>query len=348
MATGAPNLRDRGSSATSQLPHESEKRVVENGWLRRTYRGENAGILFGVLILTLLVFQVTIHRADFLSYSNLSTVVRLQVTIVIMSIATVFVISAGEIDLSFAAVIPVAGYVAALMLPHYGVPLAIAGALGVGVATGLLNGLVTVLLRLPSFIVTLGTMSILGGAALWVTNSQPVPVTNRTYQAIFGNHKLWIVPVPIIWTLAALALGFLILNFTPAGKAVLATGANMTVAKLSGIRTSRVRVAVMVGSSVSGAVAGLLYDGLLGAAQYDLGSSDLLIVLAATIIGGTALAGGKGSVGGALLGALLLGFLTDGLILLGLGIPEQMVLQGVVIIVAIAVGARPKGKHAGR
>lgn len=292
-----------------------------------------------VIVLALAGVAYPLRGTGFFSVSDVSNIVRDQSTIVVMAVATVFVISAGEIDLSFAAVVPVAAYAAALALPGHGLLLAVLAALGVGVATGLLNGLITVLWRLPSFIVTLGMMSILNGIAVWVTGSQPVVVANTGFTDIFGNNSIFDVPTPFIWVVGVTLLGYLTLNWTPAGKKVLATGANRSVAEACGIRTSRVRIAVLVVSGVGGSVAGLLYAGLLGSAQYNLGSTDLLTVLAATIIGGTALIGGKGSIIGALAASLLLGLLENALILLGLGVPQQLVFEGGVVIMAIALAS---------
>jgi ribose transport system permease protein len=126
---------------------------------------------------------------------------------------------------------------------------------------------------------------------------------------------------------------------TPFGKSVLATGGNETAARYSGIATGRIKIMVLILSGLAGALAGLLYSGQLASARYDLGAFDLLTVLAAVIIGGTALAGGRGSIVGAVAGSLLLGLVNNGVVLLGFSTPEQRIFTGVIIVVAVTLSA---------
>jgi ribose transport system permease protein len=295
---------------------------------------------FVLMVVALAALIGPLRDTGFFSFAEVENVVRDQSTIVIMAVVAVFVIASGEIDLSFAAVVPVAAYVAALVMRNGGnAGLGIAAALAVGMCVGLVNGFVVVIWHLPSFIVSLGTMSILEGLALWVTDSQPVSVTDETFVAIFGNSSVGIIPMPFIWVMATMGVGYFVLNWTPVGKKILATGANREVARACGINTSRIQVGVMVASALGGALAGLVYAGLLGSAQYTLGSTDLLTVLAAAIIGGTSLAGGKGSAIGGAIAALMLGALQGALILLGLGVPQQSVFEGAVVVLAIVLGS---------
>ncbi len=313
-------------------------------WLRdtaiRTYRGENAGILIAAMVVIIGIFAILLRHTAFLSVDNFLGIVRQTAVISIMAIATVFVISAGEIDLSIAAVIPLAGYWAGLLMPKYGMAFGVFVALAFGAGVGLVNGLITVLLRVPSFVVTLGTMGLLQGLAMVPTNSQAIVVDHPTFDSWFGGGDVGPVPGLAIWTLAATLVGYLVLAWTPAGKAVLATGANPNAARFSGIRTNLVKVSVMMASGTAGALGGLLYVGQYQGARYDLGSSDLLTVIAAAIIGGTALTGGKGSVIGAVVGSLLLGAVNNGLIIEGLNVPEQLMFRGGIIIAAVVLSAR--------
>lgn len=330
LPTAAPGPSEAGTPGT---PHKAGLRI-EWGHIYQSASWR----FFAVIVVALGSLAYPLRGTAFFSLTEVDNIIRNQSTIVMMAVVAVFVIAAGEIDLSFAAVVPVAAYTAALAMPSGGVFLGVLAALGVGVAVGLFNGLVMTLWRLPSFIVSLGTMSILNGLAIWITNSQPVTMSDKTFASIFGNHSLGPVQTPVLWVVGVTVVGYVVLNWTPAGKKVLATGANRAVAQACGIRTARVQLAVMVASGVGGAVAGLLYGGLLGAAQYNLGSTDLLTVLAATIIGGTSLAGGKGSVPGATVAALLLGTLESALILLGLGVPQQTAFEGAVVVMAVVLG----------
>lgn len=305
----------------------------------RGLRGENSALLIVAFLVTLGVFGVLLRNTAFLSLTNLESIVETTTTITIMAVATVFVLSAGELDLSFAAVPPVAGYVAALLL-NDGIVLAVACALLSGVLVGAVNGLVTVTLRVPSFVVSLGMMGVLQGLAAWMTNSSTLIVTNHTYLAIFGQGHVASVSVLVIWTIGAVVVGFIVLNFTGLGRRVLATGASPAAARYSGIRVGRIKLGVLIASSVAGALAGLLYVGQFTAATYTLGSTDLLTVLAAVIISGTALSGGRGSVIGALIGSLLLGVLDNALVIYGLSSPEVLVVRGAIIVLAVIFSSR--------
>jgi ribose transport system permease protein len=320
-----------------------------SAWLRtawiRAYRGQNSAVLIVAMLATIAVFAVLLHGTGYLTVGNFVGIVRQTTVISIMAVATVFVISAGEIDLSIAAVVPVAGYALGLLLPRFGLIPAVAIALACGATIGLVNGLITVRLHMPSFVVTLGMLGLLQGVAQVPTNTLAVIVDDRTFTFIFGSGSLGPIPVLVLWTLGTLVLGYLILVWTPAGKAVLATGANVNAARFSGIRTDLVKVAVLVASGTAGALGGLLYVGQYHGARYDLGSSDLLTVIAAAIIGGTALSGGKGSVVGAVVGSLLLGAVNNGLIILGLSVPQQLMFRGGIIIAAVVLSSRARRRR---
>jgi ribose transport system permease protein len=307
----------------------------------RSYTGENAGILFGAMLITVAIFGVLLREEGFLTVDNLLNIVRLSSTITVMAVATVFVISAGEIDLSIASVIPVAALIAAvLMAANWPFMLAVLAAIAFGAAVGLINGLITVGFGIPSFVVTLGMLGILGGLAQLITHTVTISISNADFLFWFGIGQIGPIPMLDLWSLAAFMVGAAVLSWTALGRRVLATGANRNAARFSGIRTSRIRVGVMVFSGIGGAIAGLLYDGQFGAAEFTTGSSDLLTVIAAAIIGGTLLAGGKGSVLGAVIGSLLMALLNNALILINLGAPEQLMVRGIIIVIAVIVSSR--------
>jgi ribose transport system permease protein len=320
----------------------------EPGWLRETVRralrGENPGVLIFAMLLIIAVFAVLLRDTAYLSLDNFVNIVRQTTVISIMAIATVFVISAGEIDLSIAAVIPISGYALALLLPDYGIVVALVVALASGALTGLANGLITTKLQVPSFVVTLGMLGLLQGFARLPTNSLAVVVSDETFTWSFGSGSLGPVPVLVLWTLGATLFGYVVLAWTSIGKAVLATGANVNAARFSGIRTDAVKIGVLMASGMAGALGGLLYVGQYHGARFDLGSTDLLTVIAAAIIGGTALAGGRGSVIGAVVGSLLLGAVNNGLIILGLDVPQQLMFRGALIIAAVVLSARARAR----
>jgi ribose transport system permease protein len=316
--------------------------------LWRAYTGQNSCVLILVVLVSIGIFAFFLRDTSYLSANNLLNIFRQTAAITVMAVPTVLVIASRELDLSFAAVVPVAGFVAALLMQTQGMPVAVAAALLVGAGIGLINGLITVGFRIPSFVVTLGTMGILNGLALRITSSASVGVANTTFLRVFGVGSVGPIPVLMVWSLGVVVIGHVFLTMTATGRALLATGANPNAARFSGVRTDRIRVGVLVASGLGGAFAGLLYVGQFAAASYTLGGSDLLTVIAAVIIGGTALAGGKGSVAGAFIGSLLIGTLNNGLVIIGLANPEQLMVRGVIIVAAVIFSARTVSRRGTR
>ncbi len=309
------------------------------------FSAESSLLLILVMLALIGVFWVLLRETAFMSIGNFMNIVKAKTPVIVMAVASVFVISAGEIDLSIASVPPVAGTLAAALLVRgHDIWLPVAAALAVGLVVGLINGAITVFVGIPSFIVTLGMIGALEGAARLISGEQAVPIVNDTYTTIFGSGSLGPVPVLLMWTLGVWVVGAVALHSTPFGKAVLATGGNEVAARYSGIRTRRIKVAVLVLSALAGALAGLLYTGQFASGRYDLGGGDLLTVLAAVVIGGTALNGGRGSVEGAIAGALLVGLVSNGVILLGFSTPQQRIFSGLIIVLAVVLSGRRQGR----
>jgi ribose transport system permease protein len=255
----------------------------------------------------------------------------------------VFVLSAGEIDLSIGSVVALAALVAAMVLRDTeSILAATAAALAIGALVGLVNGFFVTIVRLPSFLVTLATMGAVAGLARQVSDLQSVPVRDGQFSGFFGGGEIFGIPSLVLWTLAALGVGYLLLRQSRYGAHVLAIGDNVGAARVSGIKVTRVRIMVLVGSAMTAAMAGLLYAGRLEGARYTLGETDLMTVIAAVIIGGTSLFGGRGSILGAVVGALLMSMLNNGLILAGLSVSQQMIARGAIILIAVSLSLREK------
>jgi ribose transport system permease protein len=303
-------------------------------------------VVYVAFLLIFLFFAVTLRDEGFLSQTNLLNIVRQTTPVTVMAVAVVFVLSAREIDLSLGAVVALSALVTAEVMRSQGAGLAVGAGLGVGIVVGALNGLFVTLLRLPSFLVTLASMGIVAGLARSLTDLESVAVENQGFIEIFGSGSVGPIPSLAFWALGAVALGQFVFRHRRFGAHVVATGDNARAARVSGIRVDRVRVAVLVLTGASAAVAGILYTGRLQAASYTLGEQDLLTVIAAVVIGGTRLFGGKGSVIGALVGSLIMGMLTNGLILSGLSPSEQLIAQGVLLLLAISLTLRePRGEQ---
>lgn len=287
-----------------------------------------------------LFFALTLHDDGFLTSRNLTNIVLQTAPATIMAIGLVFALSAGEIDLSFGSVVAVSALSAAVAMQSYPMVVGVMAGLGAGALIGAINGVLVAYLRLPSFLVTLATMGLFAGIARSMTDLRSIPVLNDTFTGIFGSGALFSIPSLVLWTIAAVIIGHIVYRNTRFGAHVLATGDNARAAQVSGIKVPRVRLSVLILCGTMAGLAGLLYAGRLQAAKYTLGESDLMTVIAAVIVGGTALNGGKGSIIGALLGSLLMGMLNNGLILMGLDVSDQMIVRGLIILIAVAVSLR--------
>ena len=198
--------------------------------LQKLLRGERPYMLYIAFLILLVVFSLS--SPWFLSIENFLNIGRQTTLVSIIAVGMTFVIVARQIDLSVASTLALSGMAAALAMSHIDnswIVGAVAG-LGTGALVGLLNGILTTQLSIPSFLVTLGTLSMARGLAMMVTNTKPVIITNERYFAIFGEGTFLGMPVPIAWTLAAMIVGILLLHYNVFGRRVYAVGGNPTAA----------------------------------------------------------------------------------------------------------------------
>ena len=206
----------------------------------------------------------------------------------------------------------------------------------------MVNGLLTTRVGIPSFLVTLAMMGIAKGTAMWISATAAVPILNKTYYSVFGSGNFGPVPGLLIWALIAAVIGHIALRKTTFGRKVLATGGSETAARFTGIKTHNIKMQVLVISSITAALAGMLYAGRLRSGRFQLGEGDELSVIAAAVLGGTSLFGGFGSVVGSIMGALMIGLINNGLILMGLEFSQQLIARGIIIILAVTVARSRK------
>lgn len=297
-------------------------------------------VVYVSFLVILVFFSITLQDRGFLTGSNLMNILRQTAMVSVMAVGMTYTICAGEIDLSIGGVVALSALVTAVILKTQPLILAVLAGLSVGAVTGFVNGVITTKVRIPAFLVTLGTSSIVTGLARTITNLEAVPITNRTYNFWFGSGDIGPVSTLFIWTVIIAVIGQIVLKKTPFGMAVLATGGNRSAARYSGVRTDNIRIAVLMLSAISASMAGLLYAGRLHGARYTLGEADLLTVIAAVIIGGTSFTGGKGSIIGAIIGSIVMGMLNNGLLLMGLSVSEQMIARGIIIVLAVSLSLR--------
>jgi ribose transport system permease protein len=287
-----------------------------------------------------LFFAITLRSDGFLTGHNLLNIVRQTATVTIIAVGMTYVIAAAQIDLSVGATAGLASVVTAMTIANYGVFLGILAGLAVGAVVGSVNGALVAMLKIPSFLVTLGMLGIAAGVAQWITKSAPQPILSDLYNKVFGSGDLGPIPGLIVWMIIVVVIGAIVLAKTRFGRQVLATGGNPIAAKFTGINTTSITFRVLLISALLAALAGMLYAGQLQSGRYQWGTGDELSAIAAVILGGTSLFGGSGTVVGTLFGAMLIGLINNGLILAGLDTSQQQVVRGVIIILAVALARR--------
>jgi ribose transport system permease protein len=308
--------------------------------LQNLLRGERPYMLYIAFVILLVVFSLS--SPWFLSLDNFLNIGRQTTLVSIIAVGMTFIIIARQIDLSVASTLALSGMAAALAMNQINnswIVGAVAG-LGIGALVGLLNGILTTQLSIPSFLVTLGSLSMARGLAMMVTNTKPVIITNESYFAIFGEGKFLGMPVPIAWTLVATVVGILLLHYNVFGRRIYAVGGNPTAALYSGINTKWVTTTAFVLTGTLAGLAALVLSARSHAARPDVVQGMELDVIAAVILGGCSLFGGRGYILGTLFGSLIIGTLNNGLVLLGVSSPMQLVIKGAIIVAAVAFTKR--------
>lgn len=292
---------------------------------------------FGIylaIIVVILVFSLL--RPVFLSLDNLANIGRQVAILMILAFGVTFVIIAGEIDISVGAVASASGVIIAVaLLNALPWPIAVASGVGMGVVVGIINGLVVVKGRIPSFIVTLGMLSIVRGIALASTNASTIVFRNDAYRDIFARGSLLGIPAPVWVAILLFAVLGYVLHFTKFGADVYAVGGDAQLARLAGIDSDRVKIGAFVLCSSISAFAATVLTARVGNGQPEGAIGFELDAIAAVVIGGNSFSGGRGSLWRTALGALLIGILNNGLTLMNVNYNLQLVVKGAVIVLAV-------------
>jgi len=286
-----------------------------------------------IILLLYLVFGSTAH--GFTSANNQLTILRDVASIGIAAWAMTLVIVAGEIDLSIGPMVAFISVVLAFMLKA-NVPLiaAIPAALAVGAAFGTLAGVLRAYFDVPSFVATLGLWSALRGLALFMTNALPVTFNENAFMERLADEVFGI-PTSAVVMLVLFVVFVMIARYTSFGRSVFAVGGNANAAHLCGINVKRVRVIIFSISGLLSAATGVLLTARLGSGNAGAATGLEFDVIAAVVIGGTSLSGGRGSMLGTMLGAFVITLIGDGLVLRGINPFFQEVVRGVIIVVAV-------------
>ena len=299
-------------------------------------------IIYIGFAIVFVVFAVTLGEKGFLSPNNLLNVFRQTAIISIMAVAMTFVIGAGHIDLSVGATAGLASVTTALALGAWGLPLPVAVLVGLltGLIAGVSNGFLVAFVGIPSFLVTLGTLGIVNGTAQWMSDTAPIPIQNDMFTYLFGSGDVGPIPSLLIWTAVIFVIGHIVLRKTTYGRRVLATGGNVVAARFSGVDTRLMTFMVMTVMGVTAGLAGMLFAGRLQSGRFEFGAGAELSVIAAVILGGTSLFGGRATVIGTLLGSLMIGLINNGLTLASLPTSQQFIVRGLIIILAVALAKK--------
>jgi len=298
-------------------------------------------IVYFAFIGVIIYFSVTLYDDGFVSADNMMNIVRQTAMITIMAVAMTFVISSAEIDLSIGSITALSSLFAALAIQSgFGIIGGLVAGLATGLAVGFINGILITKVKIPSFLVTLGTMGIISGTAMWITDTAPVPILDQTFNFVFGAGEIGPIPIIFVWTFIVVVIGHILLRKTSFGRQTLATGGNESAAKFSGINTAKIKLYAFMGTGLAAGFAGILYAGRMQAGRYTFGQGDEMSVIAAVILGGTALAGGTGTIIGTVVGSLMIGVINNGLIIMGLDVSQQMIIRGLIIVLAVALGRK--------
>ena len=299
------------------------------------------GTLIGLVIIVAVFAGLT---PVFLSERNLVNILQQSSINACIAIGMTLVIISGGIDLSVGPTAALAAVLSAsLIVDGAPVPVAVAVALGAGVACGFVNGVLIARAGLQPFIVTLGTLSVYRALALIYTGGTPIIGVPTAFRELFAS-TVWIFPAPVVIVAAIAILAWLVLAKTPLGEYILAVGGNEEAARVSGVPVAGTKIAAYVISGALASLAALILVARLGAAEPTLGNLWELEAIAASAIGGASLMGGKGSIVGTLLGAIVLGAMRNGLTLLNVQAFYQLLATGLIIIVAMLIDRLTRGK----
>ncbi|MBM7666266.1 ribose transport system permease protein [Solibacillus kalamii] len=305
----------------------------------KTSSKEMLGKLGPLLGLFLIVIVITILNPSFMTTDNILNILR-QVSIsALIAFGMTFVILTGGIDLSVGSTLALTGAVAATMLASGIDPvLTILAALLLGGILGAVNGVIIAKGKVAPFIATLATMTIYRGLTLVYTDGRPVSdLGNEITFQMLGKGYFFGIPVPVCTMILAFIALYVIMHKTTFGRRVYAVGGNEAASKLSGINVDRVKIAVYSLTGMLAALSALILTSRLNSAQPTAGTSYELDAIAAVVLGGTSLTGGKGWIFGTLVGALIIGVLNNGLNLIGVSSFFQQVVKGIVILIAVLI-----------
>ncbi len=311
---------------------------------------DSGGVLSIAVFFVVMTVTFSLITDTFLTETNLLNILRQIAPLMIVAVAMTFVITTAGIDLSVGSILALVNALAAISLQAgLAWPLVVALMLCVGVVIGLIQGFFIAYEGIPAFIVTLAGLSSIRGAALLMTKGYSIPIDPQSPFNAIGRGWIFGLPMPAIIAVVVLALGFLVFNETTFGRYVTGVGANAEAVRRAGVDTRKIIAAVYGLSGLAAAMAGIIIAARLGSGSSNAGGGFELDVIAAVVLGGTSLFGGRGTMLGTMLGALTVAVIGNGLILCHMSPFLTPIVEGVIILVAIWLNFRlfRAGRRAG-
>lgn len=327
---GSPSTTTIIQTAIEEKGRERDIR----GFLKRQLQ---QSLALGTLVALLIFFSIA--SPYFMTWNNISGVLLATAVIAVLALGTTFVIITGGIDLSIGTGMALCAVMAGVLITNMGLPVwaGVLGSVGTGLLMGLVNGINVTYLRLPPFIATLAMMMIAGGLALVISGVAPIYFSESApgFKLIASGTLVPGLPNAVLVTMVLGIVAFLVLRKTLLGRYTFAIGSNQEAARLSGVNTRLWTIIVYVFAGAFTGIAGILIAARLDSAQPQIGTGYELQAIAAVIIGGTSLLGGRGTVLGTVIGALIMGVLVNGLRIMSIQSEWQNIVTGIVVLVAV-------------
>lgn len=299
---------------------------------------------YGIFIaFALLVILMGIISPPFFTPSNIINILRQTSVNGIIAVGMTFIIITGGIDLSVGSLLALSAVIATSFAHPDEWPLIVPVCLGllVGLAGGMVNGILIAKKRMAPFIVTLGMMTVARGLALVYTNGRPVINLSDGYNKIGGGYFAGI-PIPVLVFVAIVAIGAFLLHYTRFGRYTFAVGGNELAAKVSGIKTDKVKISMYAITGALAGLAGVVLSSRVMSGSASTGQGYELDAIAAVVIGGTSLSGGIGTIAGTVVGALIIGVMNNGLDLMNVSSYWQLIAKGLIIVLAVMLDKKNK------
>lgn len=320
------------------MNQKNNKTAIKDNPFISIFRG-NIGII-GVLVIMCVI--VTLSTDKFLTTNNMISVLR-QISInTYIALGMTLIIILGHIDLSVGAIVAMSGTMTVGFIVTQGLPMGLSIILGLlmGIVAGLISGAIVSVFRVPAFIITMAMMNICNGIGYVYSGGQSTRITDEFFVGIGNGYLFNKIPLPVVYMIILIIAVSFVLGKTKFGTYVYAIGGNREAARLSGVPIMKVEIIVFTLSGLLSAFAGLVLCSRMYSGQPSVGSGYELDAIAACVLGGTSMSGGKGRISGTVFGAMVIGIISNGLNLIGVSSYWQLIVKGLIIACAVLLDSQ--------